>query len=164
MNLTTQKITAQRADGENLRYHPHTENVYSFDPGSDFDPRCMMETSRQDELHSLQTNMAGSNFSGLNFERADFRHYFLNGSDFSGSILRLADFSHADLVGVNLRSADLASANLQDANLEKADLRGADLERAAVENMKCDGAIINGHTVLPFDQAKAISLGMISQF
>ncbi len=70
-------------------------------------------------------NLAGSDFSGKNFDGAD-----LEGSDFTGANLEKVDFEKANLKGVSFRNANLKNAKFNKADLYKADFTGADLTGA----------------------------------
>ncbi len=73
--------------------------------------------------------------SGIDGEKANFRHADLRGVDFSGVDLRYADFT-----GANLRNAIFCVSNLSNAEICCADLRCADFSGADLDGTKLSGA------------------------
>lgn len=124
-------MTEDRTATHNLR-----ENWYSVGPLG--------------TLQSVRENFAGSQFSGVVLENADFKQTLLTGADFSGAVLTNANFANADL-----EDALMCSADLEDANFEGADLCGADFRFANIGAARFDGAVFDARTVLPFDRGVA---------
>ncbi len=89
-------------------------------------------------------NLAGSDFSGKNFDGFD-----LEGSDFSGANLEKADFEDANLKGVSFKNANLKNAKFNRADLYKADFVGADLTGAEFKKALIDET--NFHDAIGYD-------------
>ncbi len=86
-------------------------------------------------------NLAGSDFSGENFDSAD-----LEGSDFTGANLEKVDFEDANLKGVSFKNAILRNAKFNGADLYKTDFTGADLTGAEFKKALIDETNFQGAT------------------
>lgn len=100
-------------------------------------------------------------------QEKDLRGAYLYGAQLERVDLRNANLNKTQLAHANLRDADLRGAKLGGAYLYRADLSGADLRgaqfksRSELHRVKVTGARFDSTTVLPFDEAEALSRGMV---
>lgn len=102
------------------------------------------ERSNRGEWYFRRLDLTGRQFSGMNFQGADFSYCHAPRSNWASAYLAGARFCGVNLQGADLRGCYCRGADLRSLDLRGADLRGADLSQTDVRGANFRGADIAG--------------------
>jgi uncharacterized protein YjbI with pentapeptide repeats len=119
-----------------------------------------LQTRSQREGWNLdfrETNLAGYDFSKLNFDQSDFSGSFLNGAKLMSANFARSVFAHTNLSGADMTNSNFRASTFEKCKLKRALVQGTDFSHSRIAETDLRDANVSSFNICGANLAEAFS-------